>query len=802
MLAVSPMESDRHTETPTLALSHNNLLNNDMRHSGSLPDRLEEYNSNSYVTPDESANAKYGFHVENYVVSETVKDYISAEENYEYCPNCERKFFVGRLKLHMKSCKIGKPLKLKKNNGGSYNENENERDSPPQTGSPKRSSLPQHTPLSNDTHNITGPSPKKAVLGKVISDSSLSQKTRDTRDTTIFNFPDESEGGSTTSHKQAMQAQSTEDRSECTNCGRFFDTARIDKHVDVCTKQKKRAVFDTKKQRQIEEQQGKMSSGTTTTVGNGTMKAAAAQGQKKEKLAAIKARKGSTQGSRKESEEDEELGERPGTKDYSKMPKWKLQHENFIENIKFTKKLKDMQANGEDTSNMRPPETINPDYVPCPYCFRKFAPKTADRHIPKCKDTFNRPKPPKNKKMEDIIDKEKAKNTMRMTKMRPSAQPNKDKENMEDPVLEDDTNYNPMKYMSVKSAGANERIGKRSKLTSSDMDLSPDRAATVSKSSLLVQGHARANSRSTARSKGSQENTTASSTSKFPNIAAARNRSPAGPKEAKEMRNGHSPMQVKGVGNKISQGSILAKELDVVGEATQGGKWMPPTQNHADVMSRSTQYSTICCQYCQRKFAPRSAERHIPICKNLKYRVMLKPHMKDGDPNATTSNMGATVSNMGMTVMSQMGVTGMTNQSSAEKDRERAKLMRINVGKHIAIKNLDVVFENETHRSREEDPQKVKEITLSPRNSASSKGIVERKIEMNGMQTSPDRFKFIKENKLHYGQTQTGLPTQTGGANARPGTLTAGGSCHFCTCCGSKLAKHHKFCGQCGSKRL
>ena len=57
-----------------------------------------------------------------------------------------------------------------------------------------------------------------------------------------------------------------------------------------------------------------------------------------------------------------------------KTQKWKLDHENFIQNIKFNKKIKGMEMRGEDTTNLRPPETFNPDYVPCPHCLRKFAP--------------------------------------------------------------------------------------------------------------------------------------------------------------------------------------------------------------------------------------------------------------------------------------------------------------------------------------------------------------------------------------------------------------------------------------------
>jgi len=31
--------------------------------------------------------------------------------------------------------------------------------------------------------------------------------------------------------------------------------------------------------------------------------------------------------------------------------------------------------------------------VECPYCERRFAETVAERHIPKCRDTVNRPKP-------------------------------------------------------------------------------------------------------------------------------------------------------------------------------------------------------------------------------------------------------------------------------------------------------------------------------------------------------------------------------------------------------------------------
>lgn len=41
-----------------------------------------------------------------------------------------------------------------------------------------------------------------------------------------------------------------------------------------------------------------------------------------------------------------------------------------------------------------PPKSENRDYVQCPHCARRFNQTAAERHIPKCKDTVNKPKPP------------------------------------------------------------------------------------------------------------------------------------------------------------------------------------------------------------------------------------------------------------------------------------------------------------------------------------------------------------------------------------------------------------------------
>ncbi|CAG9312144.1 unnamed protein product [Blepharisma stoltei] len=81
----------------------------------------------------------------------------------------------------------------------------------------------------------------------------------------------------------------------------------------------------------------------------------------------------------------------------NEMPKWKKEHIDFVNNIKYAKKMKIVQERGGDIRDIAPPpQMFDPteEYKQCPYCSRKFAPETALRHIPKCKTTINKPKPP------------------------------------------------------------------------------------------------------------------------------------------------------------------------------------------------------------------------------------------------------------------------------------------------------------------------------------------------------------------------------------------------------------------------
>ena len=154
----------------------------------------------------------------------------------------------------------------------------------------------------------------------------------------------------------------------CGQCGRKFAVDRLAKHETICrrTAASKRKTFDSTKARV---------SGTDAAgfVAKGKSRAGSASARGKSPAAA-----GPSKGKGKG------------------KPKWKVEHENFINSIRQARKVDAVIKAGGDLRDLPPPppSEIDPSLVQCPHCSRRFNDKAAERHIPHCAKTINRPKPP------------------------------------------------------------------------------------------------------------------------------------------------------------------------------------------------------------------------------------------------------------------------------------------------------------------------------------------------------------------------------------------------------------------------
>ncbi|XP_058524330.1 zinc finger C2HC domain-containing protein 1B [Ochotona princeps] len=68
---------------------------------------------------------------------------------------------------------------------------------------------------------------------------------------------------------------------------------------------------------------------------------------------------------------------------------WRQQHEDFINAIRSAKQCTIAIKEGQPLPPP-PPPSINPDYIQCPYCMRRFNETAAQRHINFCKDQSSR----------------------------------------------------------------------------------------------------------------------------------------------------------------------------------------------------------------------------------------------------------------------------------------------------------------------------------------------------------------------------------------------------------------------------
>ncbi|KAM4866559.1 zinc finger C2HC domain-containing protein 1B isoform 2-T2 [Thomomys bottae] len=72
-----------------------------------------------------------------------------------------------------------------------------------------------------------------------------------------------------------------------------------------------------------------------------------------------------------------------------KKSNWRQQHEDFINAIQAAKQCALAIKQGRPLPPP-PAPTINPDYIQCPYCMRRFNETAATRHINFCKDQSSR----------------------------------------------------------------------------------------------------------------------------------------------------------------------------------------------------------------------------------------------------------------------------------------------------------------------------------------------------------------------------------------------------------------------------
>lgn len=76
-----------------------------------------------------------------------------------------------------------------------------------------------------------------------------------------------------------------------------------------------------------------------------------------------------------------------------KTSKWKQQHAEFVNQMKYIKQMKAVEEKGGNIRDMPPPPpSLNSNFKECPYCARKFNPESHEKHIKICKNVVNKPK--------------------------------------------------------------------------------------------------------------------------------------------------------------------------------------------------------------------------------------------------------------------------------------------------------------------------------------------------------------------------------------------------------------------------
>ena len=136
----------------------------------------------------------------------------------------------------------------------------------------------------------------------------------------------------------------------CSFCGRNFAVESLQRHETICQKtSRKRPVFDSSKQRNIGTSEKKYL-GKNKTLFN----------KKSNSITNI-----------------------------SKQSNWRQKHEEFIRTVRAAREATVAIKEGRKPPSP-PPPVINPDYIQCPHCLRRFNETAAERHIPFCAEQSKR----------------------------------------------------------------------------------------------------------------------------------------------------------------------------------------------------------------------------------------------------------------------------------------------------------------------------------------------------------------------------------------------------------------------------
>lgn len=314
--------------------------------------------TNQEINKKQPSNAKPETLTKHRISNQKVKE--TSKENSDggptmLCGLCQKQVSVSNIQAHLMQCNEEMTKRLVQSEAQHKDPPAQKVERPrtrtlhrgPSNSDKKDAEVDSKNNVNHATYDIDSPDEAAPQKHRKKSTNRKLSKTNSQEPPATTNYP---------TYDVDSNEQDGEDLVECPLCNRRFAADRIAKHQTVCKKiaTNPKKVFDASKQRLA---------GTE-----------AAQFYNKNKQ-----------------------------KSQHAAPKsnWRQTHEDFIKSIRNAKKVTVHMAKGGKASDLPPPPpSLNPNYVYCQHCDRRFNPEVAERHIPRCATIVNRPKPPKQKALD------------------------------------------------------------------------------------------------------------------------------------------------------------------------------------------------------------------------------------------------------------------------------------------------------------------------------------------------------------------------------------------------------------------